>query len=276
MKALLLIVAVLSVFFVGCAHKRASSSIQGSMDVSHSQDQKAQPPASDQTIQQQDEEHEFWADDFENLDEEDSEEAIEIADPFLYWNKAMYHFNDKLYFWLLKPVARGYRWVTPEFVRTGVKNFFHNITFHVRFVSCILQAKGRAAQAEFAKFFFNTTFGVLGFGNPARNYSHLDVSEEDLGQAFGKWGIGEGFYIIWPILGPSTLRDSVGLAGEFFLDPISYVDPSEASLGLTAYDSVNATSFRIGDYEALKKAAFDPYVSLRNAYVQDRQNKVRE
>jgi len=77
-------------------------------------------------------------------------------------------------------------------------------------------------------------------------------------------------------LGPSTLRDSVGLAGEFFLDPISYVDPSEASLGLTAYDSVNATSFRIGDYEALKKAAFDPYVSLRNAYVQDRQNKVRE
>jgi phospholipid-binding lipoprotein MlaA len=206
----------------------------------------------------------------------DEEEVVEIADPIYYWNKGMYHFNDKFYFWLLKPVARGYRWAVPELVRTGVSNFFYNLRFPIRFVSCVFQARGSAAVGELGRFVVNTTAGIAGFRNVAKAHPKLNPSEEDLGQTFGRWGIGSGFYIVWPFLGPSTLRDSVGLVGDQFLDPVTYVDPREAALAIIAYDVVNKTSFRIGDYEALKEAAIDPYISIRDAYVQHRKKKVEE
>ncbi|MDY6836405.1 MAG: VacJ family lipoprotein [Thermodesulfobacteriota bacterium] len=207
---------------------------------------------------------------------EEEEEVVDIADPIYYWNKGMYHFNDKFYFWVLKPVARGYRWAVPEEVREGVKNFFHNLSFPIRFVSCLLQAKGSRAAGEFGRFFMNTTWGILGFGNPAKDCPRLNPPEEDLGQTFGAWGMGNGFYIVWPFLGPSTARDSVGLVGETYLDPVRYVEPMAASLAITTWDTINETSFRIGDYEALKDAAIDPYTSIRDAYVQHRKKQVEE
>jgi len=210
------------------------------------------------------------------LEEEIEEEMTGVADPIYYWNKGMYHFNDKCYFWLLKPAARGYGWAVPKTARRGVKNFFTNLGFPIRFVGCLLQAKGKAAVGECGKFLMNTTVGVLGFGDPARKYPSLNPNEEDVGQAFGKWGIGNGFYVVWPFLGPSTLRDSVGLVGEYFLDPVSYVDSTSARIGIKAYDAVNSTSFRIGDYEAVKNAALDPYVAIRNGYIQAREKQVRE
>jgi phospholipid-binding lipoprotein MlaA len=209
-------------------------------------------------------------------DEEEEEEVVEIADPIYYWNKGMYHFNDKFYFWLLKPVARGYKWAVPELVRTGVSNFFYNLRFPIRFVSCLLQAKGGAAVGELGRFVVNTTAGIAGFRNVAKAHPKLNPNEEDLGQTFGMWGVGNGFYIVWPFIGPSTLRDSVGLVGDQFLDPVSYVDPREAALGIIAYYFVNKTSFTIGDYEALKEAAIDPYISIRDAYVQHRKKNVEE
>jgi len=207
---------------------------------------------------------------------DEEEEIVEIADPIYYWNKGMYHFNDKVYFWVLKPVARGYRWTVPEGARTGVKNFFYNLAFPIRFVNCLLQAKGRAAAGELGRFLLNTTVGMFGLGNPAKEHAALNPPDEDLGQSFGRWRIGNGFYVVWPFLGPSTLRDSVGLVGDSFLDPVRYVKPMEASIAITAGDTVNETSFRIGDYEALKEAAIDPYISIRDAYVQHRKKKVEE
>ncbi len=210
------------------------------------------------------------------FDKDTKEEVVHVADPLSPWNRAMFHFNDKLYFWLLKPISRGYRAVIPTPVRSGVKNFFRNITMPIRMVSCLLQGKGRAASAELSRFLINSTVGVLGFGNPARRWPELNPSEEDLGQTLGSYGIGNGFYIVWPVLGPSTLRDSVGMVGEWFLDPVSYVDPTEAYLEIWTLDKVNETSFRIGDYESLKEAAIDPYVAFRNAYIQYRKKKVEE
>jgi phospholipid-binding lipoprotein MlaA len=209
-------------------------------------------------------------------DEEEEEEIVEIADPIYYWNKGMYHFNDKLYFWVLKPVARGYRWALPEGARKGVKNFFYNLAFPIRFVNCLLQAKGKAAAGELGRFALNTTVGMFGLANPAKEHPALNPPDEDLGQSFGRWRIGNGFYVVWPFLGPSTLRDSVGLVGDSFLDPVRYVKPMEASIAITAGDTVNETSFKIGDYEALKEAAIDPYISIRDAYVQHRKKKVEE
>jgi len=104
----------------------------------------------------------------------------------------------------------------------------------------------------------------------------LNPPPEDVGQALGAWGIDHGIYLVWPFFGPSSLRDTVGLVGGYFLHPVTYVDPRSASSGIKAYDTVNETSFRIGNYEALKEAAIDPYIAIRDAYIQNREKQVEE
>ncbi len=214
--------------------------------------------------------------DFSEFEDDTVVQEVQIADPLFYWNKGMYHFNDKLYFWILKPAARGYKWVVPEPARIGISNFFYNIRFPIRLVDCLLQAKGHAALGECGRFGLNTTVGVLGFGNPARKYPYLSPSEEDMGQAFGRWGIGNGFYVVWPFLGPSSLRDSFGLLGDYAVSPINYLFEFKEWVFVRAFETVNETSLHIGDYEAIKDVAIDPYIAIRNGYVQLRQKKVEE
>jgi phospholipid-binding lipoprotein MlaA len=219
---------------------------------------------------------EFLDDDLDFLDEEEEQDVPRVADPLAPWNRLMYHFNDKLYFWVLKPVARGYKAVTPTPARTGVKNFFHNLIYPIRLVNCLAQGKMNAAGTETERFLTNTFVGILGFGDPARHQLNMLPHDEDLGQTLAHYGVGDGFYIVWPILGPSTLRDSVGFVGDRFLNPVTYVDPLALSLGIKGYETINDTSFRIGDYEALKEAAVEPYNALRNAYIQYRRTQVAE
>ena len=213
------------------------------------------------------------------LDElEDETPPTLVADPLEPWNRFMFQVNDRIYFWLLKPVARGYRWAVPTIVRRGVKNFFYNIGMPVRVVNNVFQGHPRGAAAELGRFFVNTTEGILGLGNPAGRYPELTVPTEDLGQTFGRYGIGNGFYIVWPFFGPYTLRDTVGLVGDAFMDPVSIfnVVDTEVWLGLKGLDVVNETSFRIGDYEAVKAAALDPYAAMRNGYIQRRDRQIQE
>jgi phospholipid-binding lipoprotein MlaA len=220
-------------------------------------------------------EEELFPEDDWDWEDDPLEDFYIVADPLEPFNRAMFVFNDKLYFWVLKPVAQGYRAVVPRPARTGVRNFFTNIGAPVRIVNNILQGKGQAAEAELARFLYNTTVGVLGFGNPARHNPGLNPDSADLGQTLGRYGIGDGFYIVWPVLGPSTLRDSVGRFGDGWLYPSNYIEPVEGAVAAYALDSINATSFRIGDYESLKAAALDPYQSLRDAYIQLRQAKIK-
>jgi phospholipid-binding lipoprotein MlaA len=203
-------------------------------------------------------------------------EVVTIADPIKPWNTAMYHVNDKFYFWLLKPVSKGYSTVVPEDIRLSVSNFFENITTPIRFVSSLLQLNMKKAGNELVRFIYNTTAGVGGLADVAKTDLDIKRQDEDLGQVIGHYGVGHGFYIVWPVLGPSSLRDTVGMVGDWFLDPVYYVNPFEASLGIAAYDKVNETSFHIGDYEDLKKSAIDPYVSVRDAYIQHRKKQVEE
>ncbi len=212
----------------------------------------------------------------DNLEEGSEEDIYTVADPLEKLNRVTFYINDKLILWLLNPVATGYRAVFPSEVRTGVNNFFTNLTAPVRLVNCILQGKGQAAEAELAKFLYNTTVGVLGFGNPAKKHAALNPDGEDMGQTLASYGIGDGFFLMLPLLGPSTLRDSVGVLGDRLLSPTAYVQPMEASLGLSGYNFVNKFSFRLGDYEALKKAAMDPYEAMRNGYIQRRQFKIKQ
>lgn len=199
-----------------------------------------------------------------------------VADPLMPFNRLMFTVNDKLYFWLLKPVARGYKAVTPTFFRKGVKNAFNNIAMPVRLVSSVLQGKIKGAGSEIARFVVNTTVGVGGVWDPADKYLHLKPSDEDLGQTLGRYHIGNGCYIVWPFLGPSTIRDSVGMAGDMFLNPLYYVNPDDLAIGLSVWEMVNGVSFRIGDYEAVKKASMDPYVMIRDFYVQHRKKQIAE
>ena len=266
----------LFVFFLwtGCAHKQPVSSNGTSTDSMFHQDpritaSKAEPTSLDPVVKD-DFDDDFFEDEFE-------EDKARIADPFSPWNRAMFHFNDKLYFWVLKPLARGYKAVTPEFFRTGVKNFFRNITTPIRMANCFFQGKADSAMVEFSRFLANTIVGVLGFGSPADKYPELtSPDEEDFGQTLAIYGIGDGFYVVWPVLGPSTLRDSIGMVGDWFLNPVNYIEPTETSVGIKAFDKVNQTSFQIGEYEALKDAAVDPYVAIRDIYLQYRGKTIKE
>jgi phospholipid-binding lipoprotein MlaA len=188
----------------------------------------------------------------------------------------MFGINDKFYFWVAKPVVQTYEKIMPRPARVCIGNFFENLTTPARFVNCLIQGKGPEADRELRRFGINTTAGVLGFSDPARDRCHLAPANEDLGQTLAVHGFGDGFYIVWPVFGPSTLRDSVGMVGDAFLNPVRYVKPTEASIGISVADATNDGSFHIGEYEAFKSAAVDPYVAMRGAYIQYRSKQIKE
>jgi len=199
-----------------------------------------------------------------------------LADPLEPLNRALFVFNDKAYYWVMKPVAQGYAAIVPETARVSVRNFFRNITMPVRFVNNLLQGKIRNSGVELLRFLINTTTGIGGLFDPAKNDWHIEPREEDLGQTLGKYGLGHGFYLVLPLLGPSSLRDTVGLAGDFFLDPVNYVDDNRVVIGAHVLNAENEVSLRIGEYEDLTKSALDPYVAVRDAYSQHRAKMVKE
>jgi phospholipid-binding lipoprotein MlaA len=207
---------------------------------------------------------------------ESAESVDTIADPLEPVNRVFFQVNDKFYFWVLKPVASGYKAIVPQDVRVGVRNFFSNLATPIRMVNCLLQAKFRGASNEAVRFLLNSTFGLVGFLDPARKEFNIDKQDEDFGQTLGSWGVGPAFYIDWPILGPSSLRDTVGFAGDLFIDPRTYLFNRAIFYVVRPFELVNDTSLRIGEYDDLKKAAIDPYVALKDAYHQYRENKIRK
>ena len=212
----------------------------------------------------------------DELEEDLLRKQVIIPDPLEPINRIMFGFNDGAYFWVVKPVTQAYAGVVPEPVRIGIGNFFHNVGTPSRLVNCLLQGKGSAAGTEVHRFAINTTVGVLGFGDPARDQWGLEPAQEDLGQTLAVYGLDEGCYVVWPLLGPSTLRDSLGMLGNQFLNPVRYVEPSELAIGISSLRGVNQGSLRIGEYEILKSAAVDPYVAMRAAYVQYRRRQIRD
>lgn len=204
------------------------------------------------------------------------EEEGGIVDPFEPWNRVMFTVNDRLYFWVMKPVAKVYSAVIPEWGRIRVRNVVHNVATPIRFVNCILQLKLHAAVAELGRFVANTVGGLGGMFEVVKDNPQIGTMDRDFGQTLGKYGIPNGFYIIWPALGPSSFRDSVGLAGDYFLTPENYITPFLDSFGVQAYEKVNDVSLKIGDYEDFKESAIDPYIAMKDAYYQYRKSKVKE
>jgi len=199
-------------------------------------------------------------------------------DPFEGFNRAIFSFNDGLYDYVLGPVADGYKWVVPNGVRNGISNFFDNIRYPIRFVNQILQGKFAEGMKETGMFLVNTTYGVVGIFDRADEFPGLDVPPEDLGQTFGVWGIGNGPYIVIPVLGPSTARDIFGRAGDRFADPGSYLGywQWEAAWSARGVDNLNALPGRVEVYEAITGSALDKYTAVKDGYLQLRKKQVEE
>jgi phospholipid-binding lipoprotein MlaA len=258
-------------------HRDSGSDLQGRLPLDspwHSSVGQESAPGTRfaQVILKPDEPFDDESDDFDEFDEEVFPE--EIADPLETLNRAFFTFNDRLYFWVLKPVARGYRRVLPEPVRVGIGNFFSNITTPVRVANCLLQTDMRGTGTEVFRFLVNSTVGVAGFRDAGKRYWGVEKRPADLGQTFGFYGLGPGFFITWPVLGPSSLRDSVGTFGDYFLDPLSYAS-NEVKVGAAGTYRVNETSLTLGQYESLKRAALDPYIAARDVYQQYRTERIQ-
>ena len=212
--------------------------------------------------------------DFEEYDVE--EDFKEISDPIEPWNRLVFSFNDTFYEYSFKPAAKVYKFVVNEDVRISVRNFFYNLAMPVRFVNDVLQLKIKEAGVELARFGVNSTLGILGVFDVAEKKLDLKKHDEDLGQTLGSIGLGDGFYIVWPFLGPSSLRDTVGLVGDAFLTPINHISDDEMVYALNAYKCTNNVSLRMDDYDDLKESAIDPYTAFKDAYFQYRQAQIKK
>jgi phospholipid-binding lipoprotein MlaA len=195
-------------------------------------------------------------------------------DPLESVNRATYKFNDALDRAVLRPVAKGYKKATPGFVQTGVSNFFDNLSTPTTIVSDLLQAKFKPALSDTTRFVLNTTLGIGGFLDPA-TAAGLDKNDEDLGQAFGKWGIGAGPYLMIPFFGPSDFRDGIGSVGEVWLDPLHYVERDAWRYGIYGVSVVDTRARLLETDQALSQT-FDKYAFIRNAYLQRREYLVTD
>jgi len=227
--------------------------------------------------QQDDQFDEDFADDFDNgfADEEMVDEVL-INDPLETMNRGVFWFNDKLYFYLIKPVAKGYRLVLPSPVRVAVKNAFSNAATPVRAANALLQLKFRDLSTELYRLIVNSTVGLGGLFDPAGSLAGVEkVDEEDFGQTLGYYGSGHGFYLVLPVLGPSSLRDATGTVVDSFADPLKYTEMATLEYyGVKSFKVINSLSLDRDTYEGIVRDSLDPYLFLRAAYAQRRTAQV--
>jgi len=230
----------------------------------------------------------------DEFDDEFESSEGELFDPLSGYNSVMTEFNDGFYVYVLDPVSRGYRFVIPEAARRGVKSFFHNLFFPIRFANNLLQLKLRNSGEEFLRFCINSTIGIFGIWDPAKEWFDLEAHEEDFGQTLGYYGVGSGFHVVIPFLGPSNLRDMFSIYPDMQVDPVHYVEnrpynlpqakgeylgasrKTLQSVQLTVVKTINRESMRIGQYEDLKKDAIELYPFLRDVYEQNRKKLIEE
>lgn len=194
-------------------------------------------------------------------------------DPLEPFNRAVFRFNTDFDNAFMRPLAKGYKAVTPEPVDRGITNFFSNIDDFTSFVNNILQFKMSRAGSDLGRIFMNSTVGILGFFDVATN-AGLPSYKEDFGQTLGYWGLPPGAYFMLPIFGPSNLRDNVGFAGDIVTDPFFSIETGKIYWGFATLRIVDFRADRLTAGEILTDAALDPYIFLRDAYLQRRRNLV--
>ena len=196
----------------------------------------------------------------------------ELNDPWEGFNRGVFNFNESLDRAILKPVAQGYRFIMPDVAEQGVSNFFDNLRDVVTFFNNVLQLKPVEATQDLSRVLINTTIGIGGLFDVA---SAMDIpkNDEDFGQTLGAWGVESGPYLVLPLLGPSTVRDGVGIIPDMYLDPLHQVESDELSYGLKALKVVDKRASLL-DREGVVTG--DRYTFIRDAYLQKREFEVND
>jgi len=224
-------------------------------------------------------------DDLDFLDDDDGDELSEVTtikapalrDPLKFINKPIFKLNLLFYKYLGKPLAQGWQIVVPKSARTGLNNAFRNLGYPLRASACVLQWRWHDAGSETIRFVANTSGGLLGFRDIAAKGSNgIQPVFEDFGQAMGSWGLGHGFYIVLPLLGPSSLRDGIGWYGGTFVHPYFFVDDWLVTLALGGTDKLNKLSFQYKDIDIALEGSLDPYAAAKDFYNQSRQKEIEE
>ena len=216
------------------------------------------------------------ADSNEDLDEYSKDKAIpDAVEPL---NRGFFWFNHQLYTFVFRPVSKVYG-VIPKQARAAIFNVYDNVEFPVRFVNDLLQLKFKRADLEARKFLVNSVAGVGGIMRVSDRIPALaNVPSADTAQTLAKWGFGHGCYIVLPVFGPSSLRDTVGLVGDYALSPVTWVSfggvPAAAALAITGPNSVRNMDGKLNAYDAATQNAVDPYQAVRSGYSQYREKAV--
>lgn len=200
--------------------------------------------------------------------------AQAVWDPLEGFNRGVFKFNDYFFEWVMKPTCTIYNGYLPKGFRICVANAYANFQFPVRFVNNVLQGKICQAGTEVARFAINSTLGVAGMWDIAARDFCLTAHDEDFGQTLATWGACPGFYVVLPILGPSNVRDTIGMAADGATNPLSYFVTAPVNAGVKAGKVVNASSLRVHEYEDFKKSALDAYISMREAYREHRDEEI--
>ena len=201
-----------------------------------------------------------------------SQQTVEqggTSDPFEPVNRAIFRFNEYADKYVARPVAQGYQFIFPSLIRTGVNNFFDNISYPIDILNAALQGKFKQAGLDTSRLIINSTIGVLGFMDPATG-AGLVQNQEDFGQTFGTWGIPQGPYIIVPIFGPRTIRSGVGDLAGLYVNPQFWLFNSSVQTKVNIVWLIHERSTLIGLDEEVQRA-FDRYAFVRDAYLQNRQ-----
>lgn len=269
----------------GCAGKTGTVQPQGVSDVRPAADQAPAPSSRPETPPDEP------VDPFARADEGVGEEY----DPWEPMNTNIFEFNRQVDRFVLKPVAKGYNFVMPDLVQVGISNIFSNLRFAPRFLNNVFQGKVKGAGIEVGRFLINSTVGLAGFFDLAKNVD-LVTSEEDMGQTLGFYGVKPGPYLVLPLLPPFTVRDFVGYVGDVFLNPINWLvvpiievnnvpsviahknrmTSSLIQTGSRVGEIVNERSRNLEKYQGVEEATLDLYTAVRNAYLQTRAKAIRE
>jgi phospholipid-binding lipoprotein MlaA len=200
-------------------------------------------------------------------------QSAEISDPIEPVNRAVFKFNDVLDIAIIEPVAKVYKAVLPDFLRTGLRNFVRNLDSPVIVANELLQGDIGGAGVSTARFLINTTAGIGGLVDVA-SAQGLTYRDADFGQTLGVWGLGNGCYIVLPVIGPSSIRDGVGLAVDSYANPVRIISHNTDNdwfyYTVTGIEAIDSRSRLITAVDDLRKNSLDYYAAVRSAYAQKR------
>lgn len=198
-------------------------------------------------------------------------------DPWESFNEPMFRFNRQVDRYVVKPIATGWDFVLPDMVQRGLHNAFDNFRVVPRFVNNILQLKWHGAGREFARFTLNSSIGLAGLVDVAKDGFGIQQSDEDFGQTLGVWGARSGPYLVLPLVpSPMTIRDGIGRGVDTVIDPATWFLPFGVSAGIFVTDGINERSLNLDRFQRVEESVVDLYSAVRNAYLQRRAAAIRE